>query len=926
MLLHIWVPDKYIKARMRTYPFLKRGYAALSCTKPLDRMYSLSVYAFFLLLVLLGLFLSKTSVFAVELPLQAQIASKNPLPNSSYLSAPSNFPNTYPQLIIPHLSQVNAHSAPNTASTPSPQPQAKLQSTSPSLLWNFTSTISTGISGLGYSVPVLGDVDTDGKLEIIFGDLNSVIYALNAESGTQLWNKSIFGENPDSSPSLGNLDSDTMLEVVIRGRQETYAIHVENRSILWHFPNSELVTEPIQKISSPVLADINNDSQLEVIQGSKSKYIYALNGTNGKSLWDYKTQSSVSATAALGDIDNDQKLEVIIGDQNGTVYALNAEDGSILWDPVQIQSQVVAAAALGDIDNDQKLEVIITGQNNIVYALNGEDGTRKWNYTGIGWTTEASPSLGDIDNDRKLEIVQSCYTGSFDQSKIYVLNAEDGSLLWERDVNNHIISSITLGDLNNDNKLEIVFGSYDCMIYALNAEDGAELWTPYPLPEHWRYDVPVYQLYSSAVLRDINNDSQLEVVIGISTPYDEVLINGSYERVYGALYALDFENSGVRTYWQGVGGAPGPVLTTNLLDIDPDMDYLSSYSENLLGTDPEDNDTDDDGLWDGWEVNVGLDPLIPDNSALDSDQDGLTDQQEHDLSREYDWARGLNPLSNDTDGDGLADNVEVIFYTLDLPQFKVDPTNPDTDGDGLTDGEELIIHGTNPVSNDTDTDGLADGAEIAYGTQPRNPDSDNDHLKDGEEVYVFLTDPRSEDTDRDRLKDGMEVDLDFDPTDEDMDDDGLTDGEEYYDYQTNLRLNDTDGDGLLDGWEVENNLDPNDADTDGDGDPDGLEVGGWLLDPRDPLWNTTTRLWLMIGVPTVLLSGLLGVITYKKREIIRRRLRRWWIRRLEGTKPKLKDVIEYAQLASTIAESEESQHPDEKREERKKLEERNKLP
>ena len=57
---------------------------------------------------------------------------------------------------------------------------------------------------------------------------------------------------------------------------------------------------------------------------------------------------------------------------------------------------------------------------------------------------------------------------------------------------------------------------------------------------------------------------------------------------------------------------------------------------------------------------------------LDSDQDGLTDAEEHFL--------GTSPTSNDTDGDGISDSDEMAGGT--------DPTNSDTDGDSLADNHD----------------------------------------------------------------------------------------------------------------------------------------------------------------------------------------------------------------------------------------------
>ncbi len=98
---------------------------------------------------------------------------------------------------------------------------------------------------------------------------------------------------------------------------------------------------------------------------------------------------------------------------------------------------------------------------------------------------------------------------------------------------------------------------------------------------------------------------------------------------------------------------------------DDDGDGLSNLRESELGTNPQNPDTDGDGLTDGEEV----------------------------------LRYATNPLNVDSDGDGVWDGDEI--------QQGTNPNNPDTDGDGLTDGEERLI-GSNPLLRDTDQDGLND--------------------------------------------------------------------------------------------------------------------------------------------------------------------------------------------------------------------------
>lgn len=73
------------------------------------------------------------------------------------------------------------------------------------------------------------------------------------------------------------------------------------------------------------------------------------------------------------------------------------------------------------------------------------------------------------------------------------------------------------------------------------------------------------------------------------------------------------------------------------------------------------------------------------------------------------------PLSPaiDTDGDGLTDDEERVL--------KTNPTLPDTDGDGLTDREEVRVFSTDPLNPDTDGDGFSDGTEVRSGYDPKGP-------------------------------------------------------------------------------------------------------------------------------------------------------------------------------------------------------------
>ena len=88
---------------------------------------------------------------------------------------------------------------------------------------------------------------------------------------------------------------------------------------------------------------------------------------------------------------------------------------------------------------------------------------------------------------------------------------------------------------------------------------------------------------------------------------------------------------------------------------DKDNDGLSNIEEFNHCTWANDNDSDDDGILDGWEANNQLDPLTAGDSELDSDEDGRTNLQEyHD---------GTDPHQNDQNPPPVVDaGIDQVVF------------------------------------------------------------------------------------------------------------------------------------------------------------------------------------------------------------------------------------------------------------------------
>jgi MYXO-CTERM domain-containing protein len=245
---------------------------------------------------------------------------------------------------------------------------------------------------------------------------------------------------------------------------------------------------------------------------------------------------------------------------------------------------------------------------------------------------------------------------------------------------------------------------------------------------------------------------------------------------------------------------------------DRDGDGIPDDVETTIGTDPDDPDTDGDGIKDGDEIDNG-DPFVYESGIetnpldADTDDDGISDGDEVFGTGPTNGVPTL-PLVCDTDDDLLCDGLElgvtlpvlpgvseggIPFAGTDLASWRPDsdpatttlPLDDDTDDDGLIDGNE-----------DADQNGRVDNVIGSTGTRgsgetdPNNADTDRDGLPDG--LEVGLIGPQGAHTNTDIFIPDRDPTTTTDPLDWDTDDGSVSDGPE--DVNVNGRVDDGERD------------------------------------------------------------------------------------------------------------------------------------
>jgi hypothetical protein len=232
-----------------------------------------------------------------------------------------------------------------------------------------------------YGTPAIGDVDGDGKMEVVFGSFDHHVYLVDGTTGLAKpgWPLDV-GDTVYSSPALYDIDGDGLPDIIIG--TDNYLINGGCLRVLRYDGTSvtgfpKCIDQTIA--STPVVADLDGDGKPEIIHGTGAFYsppnfhpthaVYAwhCDGTPVAG-WPVTVDGQVGTTPAVADINGDGKLEVIVTDDNtgpsGTyhVYAFKA-DGTLLWktQPVDYNGNTLSAGepVIGDVLGDSHLEILV---------------------------------------------------------------------------------------------------------------------------------------------------------------------------------------------------------------------------------------------------------------------------------------------------------------------------------------------------------------------------------------------------------------------------------------------------------------------------------------------------------------------------------------------------------------------------------------
>ncbi|MFA5510220.1 MAG: FG-GAP-like repeat-containing protein [Candidatus Cloacimonadaceae bacterium] len=355
----------------------------------------------------------------------------------------------------------------------------------------FTNDNSLHVGNIGlYAYPIFCDWDDDGLIDILCGrdGQGFIFYQNNGSASEPLWepNNALFAGlgmgTYWNSPTLADIDGDGKLELLYGTANGMLFLYyntgtveapnwVENTSIFGGVID-------VGAASNPVFYDWDGDGDYDMISGSQMGYIkfYRNVGTPYAPAWQEEPEvfgdlrHSIYSGVAVGDLDGDGLPDIVIGDLSGNIYFhRNTGDGfeelSGYLPTVNVGGW--SSPRLVDWDGDGDLDLFIGAEDGTMkhYLNTGTATQPEWQavtgfFSGIDVGSNCVLTLGDWNLDGNPDFFVA-------GNLIGNLVAYRYRMGWTLDT--ELVSGITtsqnatpaLVDLDHDGDLDLVVGNYD---------------------------------------------------------------------------------------------------------------------------------------------------------------------------------------------------------------------------------------------------------------------------------------------------------------------------------------------------------------------------------------------------------------------------------------------------------------------------------
>lgn len=277
---------------------------------------------------------------------------------------------------------------------------------------NYATNYPVSLGSIFVVQPAVADMNGDGTMEFVLLAADGSLNVIDSSTGTNISGFPIAATNGGSQNSLtiANLDADEEPEILIATSTTglLYALNHDGSVLFQKEINAQIK-------SSPIIADVNNDNNKEIIIIASNGNIYVMNldGTDLPGM-PISVGSSVESTPVVARFDGSDMAGIIFGDTTGKLHSVRIDGTESPNFPIHLNGNVKISAALADLDGDGDLDIAVP-DNGQYYVIDV-----KRQISGLEWLCH----LGDYgrtgnamnpvpNSDQIAEVVGTVLYGAF---------------------------------------------------------------------------------------------------------------------------------------------------------------------------------------------------------------------------------------------------------------------------------------------------------------------------------------------------------------------------------------------------------------------------------------------------------------------------------------------------------------------------------
>jgi hypothetical protein len=366
--------------------------------------------------------------------------------------------------------------------------------------------ISDSLCGIDigkWSVPTFVDLDDDGLLDMFIGENSGSIFHYEQDvsgsfsfvlisekfNGIQL--------NNHAAPVFIDLDKNGLLDMIV-GDMDGFLHHFEQNatgSENFNLITDKLITGVIDVGSSavPCFADLDNDGLLDIIVGEYNGYLnHYEQDANGSDIFNLLSddfngiRAGIYSSPIITNFENNNLMDLVIGNFDGKIlyYEQNAEGSN---DFILVSNEFngidvgkSAEPAFIDLDNDDLLDMIVgEDDGNLNHYEQDAIGSTTFalitdSLSGINIQRWIRPCFTDLDEDGLLDMIIGEYDGNLNHYEQNSTGSSNFALVTEnfKEIQVGEKSRPTFVDINSDGLEDLLVGDGDGGIHYFKRDKG----------------------------------------------------------------------------------------------------------------------------------------------------------------------------------------------------------------------------------------------------------------------------------------------------------------------------------------------------------------------------------------------------------------------------------------------------------------------